>query len=280
MKRFLTKRYLVILVILLTSLASWRVFVIRKKATTKPTPPPPTVTESSLILSGELRADRQVDLQFQASGLLSWVGVKEGDSVKKYQTLAMLDQRSLKKNLEKYLNLYLKTRWDFEQKHADNKDYEVSDLSTSAKEAVKRTLEKAQFDLNNAVLDVELQDLVLQYSRLVTPIEGLITRVDQPYAGVNILYTDKISVVDPQSLYFEVTADQSEVVKIKKADKVKITLDAYPEQKLFGQIAQVGFTPKTDEVSTVYQVKIEIANFNNQDFKYRLGMTGDAEFNP
>ncbi|MFH1840765.1 MAG: efflux RND transporter periplasmic adaptor subunit [Candidatus Shapirobacteria bacterium] len=275
MKRFLTKKYLILLVVLFAAFIGWRIMAARKKAAIKP--PPLPVVESNLILSGELKAERAVDLQFQSSGLLSWVGVKEGDQVKKYQTLATLDQRSVKKNLEKYLNLYSKSRWDFDQAGQDNQDYQT--LASDASDAVKRILEKAQFDLNNAVLDVELQDLAVQYSRLSTPIDGLVTRIDQPYAGVNILYTAITSVVDPQSLYFEVAADQTEVVKIALNESVKVTLDSFPDQTFTGRVTQIDFAPKAGETSTVYRLKVVLDDFDNTQLRYRLGMTGDVEFN-
>ncbi len=54
--------------------------------------------EEKLIISGLIDAEEKVTLRFQTSGRLSWVGVKEGDLVKKYQGIATLDQREIKKN--------------------------------------------------------------------------------------------------------------------------------------------------------------------------------------
>ena len=51
-----------------------------------------------LTLSGEIDAEEKATLKFQTSGRLSWVGVKEGDYVKKYQSLASLDKRELQNN--------------------------------------------------------------------------------------------------------------------------------------------------------------------------------------
>ena len=56
--------------------------------------------EESLTLSGKVDADEHAVLRFQTSGMMSWVGVKEGDYVKKYQGLATLDQRELQKTLK------------------------------------------------------------------------------------------------------------------------------------------------------------------------------------
>src|SRR5690606_32682488 len=41
-----------------------------------------------LSLSGFIDAEEKVDLHFQSGGRLSWVGVKEGDTVKKFDGIA------------------------------------------------------------------------------------------------------------------------------------------------------------------------------------------------
>jgi len=57
--------------------------------------------KETLSLAGEIQADEHVVLRFQTSGRLAWIGVKEGDVVKKYQTIASLDQREVKKKSAK-----------------------------------------------------------------------------------------------------------------------------------------------------------------------------------
>jgi macrolide-specific efflux system membrane fusion protein len=64
----------------------------------------------TLSFSGTVDASEKVALKFQSSGRLSWVGVKEGDVVKKFQGIASLDRESLKKTMANYLNTYLKER--------------------------------------------------------------------------------------------------------------------------------------------------------------------------
>ncbi len=227
--------------------------------------------KEELTLSGKIAAEEHVTLQFPTGGLLTWVGVKEGDSVISYQALAALDARQLRKTLDKYLNLYLKTRWDFEQVQEDNEGKIIT-------EKIKRILEKSQFDLNNSVLDVELQNLAVELATLTTPIGGVVTRIDTPYAGVNITSAQaQFEVVNPQTLYFQVTADQTEVVKIKPGAKAQITFDAFPQEKVEGEVTLIGFTPKTGETSTVYEVRLALRGDQRQ-VQYRLGMTGDATF--
>lgn len=228
-----------------------------------------TLTES-LSLSGSIDAAEKTTLRFQTSGYLVWVGVKEGDTVKKYQTLASLDQRSVQKNLQKDLNDYMTTRWKFEQTKDDNNKV----LTT----ALQRILDESQFGLNNSVLDVEIQNLAIQYSNLWTPIEGIVTRMEQASAGVNITPAQaEIDVVNPSTVYFLATADQTDVVSLKQNDQGSIALDSYPDKEINGTIKEISFSPKTDETGTVYAVKIYFVP-DNSDYRYRMGMTGDVSF--
>lgn len=228
-----------------------------------------------LALSGKIDAEEKVSLHFQSGGRVSWVGVKEGDYVKKYQGIASLDTRQLQKSLDKYLNTYSKERRDFEQTNDDNETKAIA-LSEALRDEAKRTLENAQFDLNNSVIDVELQTIAKEYSYLYTPIEGIVTHAAVPAAGMNINLTDTFDVVNPETIYFAISADQTEVVKLTKGLEGTITLDAYPDEKVYGVIESIGYTPIEGETGTVYEVKLNLDG--NEKTRYRLGMTGDVEF--
>jgi len=233
--------------------------------------------KETLALSGELDAEEKITLRFQSSGLLTWVGVKEGDYVKKYQGIASQDKQELEKNLKKYLNSYMKSRWDFETKRDENDIKNIGGLSQDLREAAIRTLDKAQFDLDNAVLDVELKDIALKYAYLYSPIEGIVTKVDSPFAGVYITPTQaEFEIINPKTIYFSATADQTDVIKIEPGTTGKITFDSYPDEKIDGTVDKISFSPITGETGTVYEVKI---NFNKKlNDKLRLAMTGDVEF--
>lgn len=237
-----------------------------------------TDLKQTLTLSGKIAADEMATLRFQTSGKLTWIGVKEGDIVGKYQLLATLDKREIQKNLEKKLNTYLNTRWEFEQTQDDNNvdGRKLQDVILS--DAERRILEESQFGLNNAVLDVEIQNLALEYANLYSPIAGIVTRADTPYAGVNITPAgSEIDIINPVSVYLSVSADQNEVINLKPGMAAEIVMDPYPEEKLKGTVNTVSFTPKAGESNTVYEVKLTMPDSNNI-MKYRMDMTADAVF--
>ncbi len=274
MKSIILKHKKIILVILLCTVGFFGYRIWKNKntqATTETAVVKKQTLEETLTLSGDIEADEKVTLQFGTGGILSWVGIKEGDTVRKNQTLARLDTKQVRTQLEKYLNSYSKTRWDFEQLNDDYPDRAIIN------DEVKRILEKSQFDLNNAVADVEIQNAAIRLSTMTTPIGGVVTRVSSPYAGVHISLPSlaEIDVINPDSFYFSATADQNEVIGLKEGQSGQLVLDAYPESTITGTIKQIGLLPKAGETGTVYTVKIL---YPLSPDAYRIGMTGDVTF--
>lgn len=234
----------------------------------------PVAEEKIISASGKVEAKNVANLTFQISGLLAWVGVKEGDSVQKWQGIATLDKKELEKRLRRYLNLYMTNRWDFEQLQDDYKDEKERHLIT---DAIQRILDKAQFSLNNAVIDVEIADLALRLATISTPIEGIVTRVDPSNAGVNVTpATAAFTIVDPSSVYFVANVDETDIGKIKAGQKAKITLDSYSDEKFEGKVEKVAFVAtSTAGGGTAFRVEISLPK--NENFLFRVGMNGDAE---
>lgn len=231
--------------------------------------------ESGITLSGSIDAEEKAQLAFQTSGQLSWIGVKPGDQVKKWQAVAQLDQRILKKQLEQDLNNYLTTKSTFDDTQAQYKNIKEKYLLT---DDMKRILDRTQNTLNNSVSNYEIGELTLKYATLISPIKGVVTDVQQPVSGVNINPGNaSISIINPESIYLRSKIDQEDVNKIKVGDKAILKIDSFSDEKIDSEITYIAFTPVAGEASTVYQVKFKLpVNGKNQDLKYRLGMDGDA----
>lgn len=225
--------------------------------------------KDTLSFSGQIGADEKASLNFMTSGKLAWVGVKQGDYVKKYQALASLDQRELEKNLKKYLNTYITEKNSFEQNKDDYKNSVITD-------SIKRILDTSQQDLNNSVIDVEVKNLALEYVNIYSPIDGIVVTANYPLPGINISSSQtQFVIVNPSTLYFSAIADQTEVTKLRENQRGNIVFDAYPDNDINGTISSIAFTPKEGETSTVYEVKVK---FDPNNIQYRLGMTGDVTF--
>src|SRR3989338_2730820 len=216
MFKFLKKRYK--LIISLAVIAGLIIFFTNRSNAQRKNEKEETVKvksgklEDVLTISGTIDAEEKTTLRFQTSGRLAWVGVKEGDYVKKYQRIASLDKREVEKNLKKKLLAYMNERWDFEQTHDDYsvRGRRLIDVPGLTAEE-NRILDKAQFDLDSSVLDVEIQTLAVEYANLWTPIEGIVTKVAAPFAGMNITPAlSEFEIINPLSIYFSANADETE----------------------------------------------------------------------
>lgn len=224
--------------------------------------------------SGKTAADRSVDLKFQTSGKLSWVRVKEGDRVAAYQAIAGMDSREVQKNLEKALRDYSSERNDFEETWRVTYQGR-SNPNQSLNDTMKRILEKNQWDLEEAVLDVELKHLAVEYATLVSPIAGIVTHIDTPVAGVNITpATAVFTVSDPQSTVFRANVDETDVGELAVGQMATIMLDAHGEATFSGTISYISYTAEQSSGgATVFGVKI---TFDDPPETLRFGLNGDV----
>lgn len=222
----------------------------------------------TVIASGKIRSQTQVDLKFQTSGLLTWVGVKEGDRVKKWQALASLDKRELEKNLKKTLLDFSKERADFDE------DIKTTYRDKVLTDTISRILAKNQSDLDKAVLDVEIDDIALKLATLTTPIDGIVTRIDIPVAGVNITpATAVFTVADPEHLLFEAEADETDIGHLKTGQPAVLILDAFPDESIPVSVSRIDFNSTTDSSgATIYQVEFALPASN----RFRLGLNGEV----
>lgn len=268
---WLRSHKLLLSILLILGFASWYFFGHQNQ----PTYTQYTVTRGSvsetLELSGKITAENQAVLRFPAGGLVTYLGAKEGDTVKKWQTLASLDTRQLQKTLEQKLNLYAIERGEFDQ---NQDDYEKNIDDGDIDKELRRLLQKNQYQLDNTVKDVEYLDLSLKLSRLTSPLAGLLTQAPITTLGTQVLATDTWIVVDPSSLYLSADLDEIDLKRVKVGQKVQVTLDAYPDQTVDSTVASISFNPKETSSGTTYEVKVYLpAEFLTN---LRLGLNGTA----
>lgn len=221
--------------------------------------------------SGKIQSNTVITLKFQTAGLLTYVGVKKDDIVHKGQLIASLDQRELQKALQKKLNDYLNSRWDLEEdKQTTYKDVALSDT-------IKRALDQNQFAMEKTVWDVEIADIALKFANLYSPIDGIVTAVDAPRAGVNITAaTATFSVADYNDIAFKIDVDEVDIGRVKIGQLVDIKLDAYEGQKFMGVVDKIGFTSTTTTSGgTAFPVEVRFPD--NADLRFKIGMNGDAD---
>ncbi|MCA9368977.1 efflux RND transporter periplasmic adaptor subunit [Candidatus Woesebacteria bacterium] len=224
----------------------------------------------SIELSGTVDAKERARLRFAAGGKVTYLGAQEGDAVKKWQTIATIDQAALQKQLEQTLNNYSKERWDWEQTQDDiDHDYAGQPLED------RRTIDKEQFDLNNSVLTVEIQDIAIQNTRLTAPFNGVLTTSPATVTGVQLLASDYFEIINPETIIFRAYVEEEDVTKLSLDQVANIRLDAFSEGSLNSTISYISYTALQGVDGTVFMVEFPLAE--TEDMPLRIGMNGDAE---
>ncbi|AKM81246.1 MAG: Efflux transporter [Candidatus Pacebacteria bacterium GW2011_GWF2_38_9] len=266
---FLKRRWKLLAIILVIILAgSWYVQGSAKNATQLIFVSP--VREdivSSITISGRVDAKEKARLRFAAGGKIVYLGAKEGDAVKKWQSIATIDRATLQKQLDQNLNLYMKERYDFEDVQDDIKDRSLDTAET-------RAVAKDQYDLNNQVLNVEIQSIAIANTTIYSPFDGIVTSAPTAVSGVQLMATDYFEIVNPKTLVFRASIDEVDMHRIEKGQSAQIILDAYDEEEIETQISYISYTSFESSTGTVFLIEFPIDSQNIE--KYRIGMNGDA----
>lgn len=222
----------------------------------------------TLEVTGVVDAKEKANLRFAVGGKIVYLGAKEGDVVRKGQTIATIDGRELQKVLQQNLNIYMQERNDWENTLDDTKDRVLP-----AEE--KRMVNNEQLTLNNRVLDVEIRDIAIQNTVLSAPFSGVLVSSPTSVTGVNLMATDLFELINPETMIFKAIIDEDDIGQVQIGQPVEITLDAFPDEPIYGSIATIGYKSQQSATGTVFIVEIPIVG-SNLLTRYRLGMNGDV----
>lgn len=273
LKKFLGKKWLVGIVVVIIMITCWQGYSYIKSRN--------SIEESSevkrgsvseeLILTGTVKADEHAKLVFPTSGKLAWIGVKEGEEVKKGQALASLDRTSLNAVYQQALSGVRKYEATVDSVHDSLKNKDSTE--TFSEKDTRTTAEVAK---DSAYDSLRIAEYNLKNANLYAPFAGIISFVAHPFSGVNVSLTEtQIELVNPETIYFEVSADQSDVTEIMMGQEVVVLFDSFPDKKIKGKVSFVSYTPMQNELGSVYEVKVTLDEIPE---KVKIGMTGDAKF--
>lgn len=223
----------------------------------------------TLEVSGIVDAKEKARLRFLAGGKVTYLGAQAGNVVKKGQTLAVIDQATLRKQLEQDLNNFMKERLDWDQLNIDV--YE--DVYTTRED---RERQKGQLDLTNEVLTVEIQDIAISNTRLTAPFGGVLTVSPTSTVGVQLTASDHFELVNPNSLIFKAEVDEADIALVQPNQKATLELDAYPDKTITSYVNYISYTSSQTSNGTVFLIELPLDSTQwGTDF-FRLGMNGDV----
>lgn len=265
------KWFWVILVVIL--IVVWRVFVSASKTTKVQVT---QVTRGELVqsvsTSGTVKADQYSQLTFPSGGLISWVGVKQGQKVVKGQAIAQLDAISLNAAYQNALNTYRNY-----QAIADQALDSVKGHSTDESFTQKATRTTAEVNRDNAYNLVLAARDNLRNARIYAPFAGIVDTVNPSSPGMQVMpAAANYTIVNPATTYFDSEVEETDLPNVSIGQKVNIKLDAYPESTFDGIVTNIGLVAFTSATGgNAYHVRISLPE--NKNLKFRIGMQGDCD---
>ena len=248
--------------------------------------------EALVVTSGTLNPIETVDIGAQVSGKIEKLNADFNSVVTKGQVVAELDQEPLKLKIQQNEASYKSRVASLEQAkvtlQTSEKAYErakalfaKSLLSVEEMDAAeanylnaKSSLISAEASMAQAKSTLDLSKVDLGYSVIKAPVDGVvITR------KVNIGQTLQSSYQAPvlfqvatylTKMKVECSVDESDIGKVKEGQKVRFTVEAYPNDSFNGVVQQVRFSPETVQNVVTYTT---IVNVENPEKKLLPGMT-------
>lgn len=180
-------------------------------------------------LTGTLQAIREVNISNQVAGLLTELPVYPGDQVDAGQTLARLDERLLKAEVEKAAATLKQASVDLRR---------LQDLAPR-KLASESDIAQAQTAKNIAASELRLKQTQLDYTHITAPFGGVVSqRLVEP-GDVLPMHTHILSLLDTSQLKAEISLSELLLPLIDEGNQVGIKIDALGEQTFNGKITRI-----------------------------------------
>lgn len=203
---------------------------------------PPVVTNGVVVTRDELR------LSFKVAGIVSRIGVREGETVRRGQQLATLELAEIDAEVAQARQLADKAARDSRRGDELRADGLISEgeqerLRTEA-EVARARLRAAEFNRRYAVIEAPRDGVVLR--RLADERQFVA-------AGQEVL------VVGPAQGGWVVRAGLADrdVVKLALGDEAAVTLDAWPGQTLAGRVTEIPGAARED--SGLFEIEVTLA---------------------
>ena len=263
----------------------WRWWSAQQNKTQLPTFRTATVSNGEITqmvtANGQIVPVRTVQVGSQVSGIIQEIMVDFNSPVKAGDIVAKIDPSTAQQGVER--------------SEADLSNAEASVVLTKVTYdravALKKDnlipnsdLEKAAADLQQAEAGKKMKLAALNSSKvdlerttIYAPISGVvITRaVDVGQTVASSFNTPTLFTIanDLSKMQIEAAVSEADVGGVEQGQKVKFTVDAFPERTFDGVVKQVRYAATTNQNVVTYTTIVDV---NNADLKLRPSMTANA----
>ena len=233
----------------------------------------PLESNAVLTASGYVVAQRKASVASKATGRLIYLGVVEGDAVKKGQIIARLEDSDVKAALEQAkANLQLNeaslqdTKSTYERQE---KLYALGGTPKSDLDAAEANYKRVLASISVAKAVVQGAEVALENTLIRAPFDGTVLTKDadvgeivSPLGASSTSRAAVVTMADMSSLQVEADVSESNIEKIKSGQDCEITLDAYPDYRYAGYVAKI--VPTADRSKATVLVKVAFRKYDSK----------------
>src|ERR1043166_8239304 len=226
----------------------------------------PAEAQAVLTASGYVSARRKAAVASKGTGQLVYLGVEEGDAVKKGQVIARLEDRDVMASLAR-------ARQNLRMNEADLHDARQS--LERQKILLKRNLvaqadyDTAEARYNRVVSSIESArsavkeaETAVEYTRIVAPFDGTVVNknadvgeIVAPLAGAVSSRAAVVTIAVLGSLEVEADVAEANLTRVFSGQPCVVTLDAYPDRHYPAFVDKI--VPTADRAKATVMVKIK-----------------------
>ncbi|MCL5027855.1 MAG: efflux RND transporter periplasmic adaptor subunit [Bacteroidetes bacterium] len=233
----------------------------------------PSQSNAIFTASGYVVAQRKAAVASKGTGRLIYLGVVEGDKVKKNQIIARLEDSDVKAQLaEAKANLELQEANlnDVKNTFARTKALIKTGSATQAElDAAEANYKRVLASIDVAKAQVQSGEVALENTIIRAPFNGTVLtknadvgEIVAPLAAGANSRAAVVTIADMSSLQVEADVSESNIEKIIPNLECQIILDAYPTHSYPGFVAKI--VPTADRTKATVMVKVGFKNYDNR----------------
>ena len=233
----------------------------------------PGQTTASLTASGYVVAQRKAAIASKGTGRLIYLGVVEGDQVKRDQVIARLEDNDIKAQLEQAkANLQLQQAGLTDAQNTFNREKDLYAKGLASQQEYDQSnanLNRVLASIEVAKAGVKAAEVAMENTLIRAPFDGTVLTKDAevgeivaPFGGSTTSKTAVVTIADMKSLLVETDVSESNIEKIKPGQDCEIILDAYPEKSYQGYVFKI--VPTADRSKATVLVKVGFKNYDSR----------------
>jgi RND family efflux transporter MFP subunit len=233
----------------------------------------PSQSNAVLTANGYVVAQRKAAVASKATGRLVYLGVVEGDRVKKNQIIARLEDSDILASLaQAQANLKLNEAdlYDAEQSLERQKTLLAKNLANQAEyDAADARLKRVKASIDVAKAMVDGAEVQLENTRIRAPFDGTVLTKNAdigemvvPMAASVGSKSAVVTIADMSSLQVEADVAESNIEKVQPRQPCEITLDAYPDIRYEGYVDKI--VPTADRAKATVLVKVAFKSYDSR----------------